>query len=296
MSSDLDGFRSQKIGNLHCVIGGSGPTMLLLHGFPQSWYEWRAIMPRLAERHTVVAVDLRGVGGSDAPPDGYDAATMARDVHDLIDRLDLGPAHVVGHDVGGWVAYAYARLHPTETITATVIETLIPGTGRFTDPRVDVAMWHAEFHMVPELPEALVLDRQVAYFRYFFDIGTRGEGVISDADVEVYAAAYGDRARLHAAFEMYRAVPQNLSFNTAQRDAIDTPLLLVGGEHVFGPPLADSVEELRDEFGWSEVSAAIVEDGQHYLIEERPGDIAGLIEGHARRSDVDVHLDQHPPQ
>lgn len=284
---DIDGFTSHTIDvdgvALHAVIGGSGPTLVLLHGFPQNWYEWRAIMPRLSERHTVVAIDLRGVGHSDAPPDGYDAATLARDVFGFVKRRELGRVHIVGHDIGGWVAYAYARLHPADTRSVTVIETLVPGTTRFADPQVDVAMWHAQFHMVPDLPETLVDGRQVPYFQYFFDIGTRGDGVITDADVNHYAAAYGDRARLRAAFEMYRAVPQNISFNSAHRDAIDVPLLLVGGEHVFGPPLANSVDELRVEFGWGDVEAVVVDDGQHYLVEERPDDVAAAIERHAAR-------------
>ena len=100
---DVDGVR------MHYVRSGSGPTMVLLHGFPQDWYEWRDVMARLDSTYTTVAVDLRGVGGSDAPDDGYDAATLAADVHGLVERLGLGPVHVAGHDIGGWVAYAYAR-------------------------------------------------------------------------------------------------------------------------------------------------------------------------------------------
>lgn len=267
---------------LHYVRGGSGPTMVLLHGFPQDWYEWRLVMPRLAAAYTVIAVDLRGVGESDAPAVGYDAAGMAADVFALIEHLDLGPVHLVGHDIGGWVAYAYARLQPDQVLSATIIETLVPGTRQFTDPDVDVALWHGEFHMVPELPETLVTDRQVPYFRYFFDVGTRGDGVITDADLEHYAAAYGDQAHLRAAFEMYRAVPQNITFNQSRRTAHEVPLMLIGGEHVFGRALSDSAEDLRSNFGWSTVGAEIIVDGQHYLIEERPGEIAALLERHAR--------------
>jgi pimeloyl-ACP methyl ester carboxylesterase len=267
---------------LHYVRGGSGPTMVLLHGFPQDWYEWRAVMPRLATAYTVVAVDLRGVGESDAPADGYDAAGMAADVLSLVERLDLGPVHVVGHDIGGWVAYAYARLHPQQVRSATVLETLIPGTKRFENPDLDVSLWHGEFHMVPGLPEALVIDRQVPYFRYFFDIGTRADGIITEEDVEHYAAAYGDHAHLRAAFEMYRAIPQNISVNQEVRNPIAVPLMLVGGERVFGPALPETAEELRADFGWSAVDVQIVADGQHYLIEERPDEVVALLERHAR--------------
>jgi pimeloyl-ACP methyl ester carboxylesterase len=268
---------------LHYVIGGTGPTVLLVHGFPQDWYEWRTVLGRLAETFRVVAVDLRGVGGSDAPADGYDAVTMASDLHRLVERLGAVTVHVVGHDIGGWVAYAYARLHPDAVATVMIIETLIPGIEPFSDPDIKVSLWHGEFHMIPGLPEALVADRQDIYFRHFFDIGTRGAGVFSDEDVQHYADAYGDAAHLRAAFEMYRAIPDNVAWNSSQRAAIDVPLLLVGGEHVFGPVLADVAANLRNNFGWTDLAVEVLADGQHYLVEERPDDIVTLIERHAGR-------------
>jgi len=283
----MRGFESQTVDvgevSLHLVRGGTGPGVLLVHGFPQDWYEWRGVMDRLARTSTVVAVDLRGVGGSDAPRDGYDAATMAGDLHRLVERLGIGPVDVVGHDIGGWVAYAYGRLHPTAARSVTIIETLIPGVEPFATANLDVPLWHGQFHMVPGLPEALVADRQETYFRYFFDIGTRGDGVITAEDVRHYAAAYGDAAHLRAAFEVYRAIPTNVTFNDALRDPIAVPLLLAGGEHVFGPVLEDVAANLRSNFGWSDVSVHVVPDGQHYLVEERPDDIAALIERHTGR-------------
>ena len=283
----MRGFESQTVDvgevSLHLVRGGTGPGVLLIHGFPQDWYEWRGVMDRLARTSTVVAVDLRGVGGSDAPRDGYDAATMAGDLHRLVERLGIGPVDVVGHDIGGWVAYAYGRLHPTAARSVMIIETLVPGVEPFATADLDVPLWHGQFHMVPGLPEALVADRQETYFRYFFDIGTRGDGVITAEDVRHYAAAYGDAAHLRAAFEVYRAIPTNVTFNDALRDPIAVPMLLAGGEHVFGPVLEDVAANLRANFGWSDVSVHVVPDGQHYLVEERPDDIAALIERHTGR-------------
>jgi pimeloyl-ACP methyl ester carboxylesterase len=268
---------------LHYMRGGEGPTVVLIHGFPQDWYEWRDVVPHLARRFSVVAVDLRGVGGSAAPATGYDAACMATDVAELIDGLAVGPVHVVGHDIGGWVAYALARLRPELARTMVIMETLLPGIEPADAPAVEAPLWHGAFHMVPELPETLVHGREAAYFRYFFDIGTVEEHIVTDAEIEHYVAAYGDMARLHAAFEMYRAIPENAVFNNAHRTPVDIPLLLVGGEQVFGPGMPHLAKHLRTDYGWADAEAVVVEGARHYLPEERPAEIAELIEEHALR-------------
>ena len=147
---------------LHYVRGGRGPTVVLLHGFPQDWYEWRRIMPRLAKRHTVVAVDLPGVGGSAPSPGRHAAVDLARDVHQLIDQLGLGPTHLVGHDIGGCVAYAFAREFPGSSSTVTVLEVPVPGIEPQLALEIDAPLWHGPFHMTPDLPEALVADLTTA--------------------------------------------------------------------------------------------------------------------------------------
>jgi pimeloyl-ACP methyl ester carboxylesterase len=266
---------------IHYVRGGRGPALVLLHGFPQDWFEWRRLMPRLAERFTVIAVDLRGVGGSAAPADGYAASDLAKDVHELVGALGIDRAHVVGHDIGGWVAYAFARLYPDSTSSVLVMETPIPGIEPFLNLEIDVSLWHGEFHMIPDLPERLVAGRQAIYFRYFFDVGTNDNSVVTDADVEHYAKAYGDPDHLRSAFEVYRALPANMTFNAERTTTIDVPLLLVGGERVFGSVMPALAENLRAHHGWTDVHVEVLENGRHYLAEERPGDVAELIERHA---------------
>jgi pimeloyl-ACP methyl ester carboxylesterase len=268
---------------VHYVRGGDGPAVVLLHGFPQDWFEWRRVMSRLAGRFTVVAVDLPGVGGSGPAAGGYSAVAMAEAVYGLAGELGLGQVHVAGHDVGGWVAYAFARRYPDATRTATIVEGPIPGIEPWLDLNVNVPIWHGEFHMIPDLPEALVADRQAIYFRYFFDVGTQDSKVISEADVRHYANAYGTPDQLRSAFEMYRAIPANMAANAGQADPIDVPLLLVGGEQVFGPVMPPLADNLRASYGWSDVDVQIVADGKHYLVDERPDEIAGLIERHAAK-------------
>jgi pimeloyl-ACP methyl ester carboxylesterase len=266
---------------IHYVRGGHGPALVLLHGFPQDWYEWRRIMPRLSQRFTVISLDLPGVGGSAPSVAGYAAADLAEDVHHLIDKLDLGRVHIVGHDVGGWVAYAFARRFPDSTLTAMIAEGPVPGIEPWLTINVDIPLWHGAFHMVPGLPEALVTGRQAVYFRYFFDVGTMDNNVISDADLGHYADAYGDEGRLRSGFEIYRALAANMAYNAAQTGPVSVPLLLVGGEHAFGPVLPPLADNLRANYGWSAVQSHIVAGAKHYLVEERPDEIADLIEHHA---------------
>jgi pimeloyl-ACP methyl ester carboxylesterase len=127
---------------LHYVRGGKGPTVILIHGFPQDWFEYRPIMPRLAKQFTVIAVDLRGIGGSTATSGGYDAATMAEDVYQLVSKLKLEHVYVVGHDIGGHVAYAFFRRYPQVMRGAMILDTPIPGIEGWEEVQGAPFMWH----------------------------------------------------------------------------------------------------------------------------------------------------------
>jgi pimeloyl-ACP methyl ester carboxylesterase len=152
---------------LHYVRGGTGPAVILLHGFPQDWYEFHQIMPRLAEKFTVVAVDLRGMGGSTATPGGYDAANMAEDIHQLADQLHLEHVYVVGHDLGGMVAYAFARRYPETARGVMILDVPLAGIGPWEEIQTLPEVWHIRFHQTPDLPEKLIAGRQAIYFRHF---------------------------------------------------------------------------------------------------------------------------------
>ena len=136
--------------------------------------------------------------------------------------------------------------------------------------------------MIPDPPEALVAGRQAIYFRHFFDVGTTDNSVITDADVEHYANAYGDPDHLRSAFEVYRALTANITLNADSTTTIDVPPLLVGGEHVSGPVMPALAENLRAHHGWTNVTVEILENGRHNLPEERPDEVAELIERHAK--------------
>jgi pimeloyl-ACP methyl ester carboxylesterase len=279
-----DGFISSTADvngtTLHYVRGGTGPAVILLHGFPQDWYEFHQIMPRLATRFTVIAPDLPGIGGSKPTPGGYDAANLAEDIRQLAQHLSLERIYLVGHDLGGIVAYAFARLYPEETRGVMILDVPLPGIEPWEDVEADPLLWHINFHQTPDLPEQLIAGRQAVYFRHFWSLGTVNGDGISDDDAAHYASAYAAPEQLRAGFEMYRALPANEEFNAAQRSAIEVPLVLAGGDQGFGPLLPDIAEALQTH-GWTNVTVELIEKSGHYVADEQPEAVAALIERYA---------------
>jgi pimeloyl-ACP methyl ester carboxylesterase len=268
---------------LHYVRGGSGRAVILLHGFPQDWSVFRRIMPRLARTFTVVAVDLRGIGGSAATPSGYDAATLAEDIHQLATHLGLQRPYVAGHDNGGMVAYALARLHPDTTRGVMILDVPIPGLEPWDQVKVDPMLWHFGFHQTPNAPERLIAGREAIYFReVFFNRFAHNPKAISDADLAHYVDSYASADQLRAGLEVYRAYPLNERFNATRRDPTDVPIVLAGGEHSQAPLNPTVVQSLRDH-GWRNVSVEIIADSGHQVIDEQPAAVAGLLERYAAR-------------
>jgi len=262
---------------LHYIRGGAGPTVILLHGFPEDWYEYRRVIPRLAEQFTVIAVDLRGLGGSAVTTDGYDAANMAEDVHQLAERLHLGHVYLVGHDIGGMVAYAFVRRYPETSRGVMMLDAPLPGLGPWEEIKASPIAWHINFHQAPALPERLLAGRQAIYFRYFLDPNT-----FSDADVGHYAESYADPDHLRALLEIYRAFPANETFNAAQRSAINVPLVLAPGENSPFEKLMPSIAAALQAHGCANVKVEVVKDSVHYVVDEQPEAVTELIERYAR--------------
>ena len=261
---------------LHYVRGGTGPAVILLHAFPEDWYEYHNVMPRLATKFTVVAVDLPGIGGSTAKPGDYAAADLADDIHQLQEQLHLEHAYVVGHDIGGMVAYALVRRYPDAVRGAMILDVPLPGLAPWKEITAKPFSWHIHFQQVPGLAEELVAGRQAVYFRYFLN-----PQYVSDADVARYAESYAAPEHLHAAFEVYRAFPANEKFNAEQQSRIDVPLVLVvGSESVFLKDLPTMAEALRAH-GCTNVKTRVIEESSHYVADERPGIVEEFIEEYA---------------
>jgi pimeloyl-ACP methyl ester carboxylesterase len=258
---------------IHYVRGGSGPAIILLHGFPEDWYEFRLVMPRLAKKFTVVALDLRGVGESDSSETGYEAANLAEDVHQLIVILGLEQVYVFGHDIGGMVAYAFARLYPWSARGAMILDVAFPGLDPWQDILGHPAFWHVRFHQTL-LPEKLVSGRQTEYFRYFLR-------QFSDAEVSHYAYSYRDPDHLRAAFETYRSFSANEKFFAAERGHTDLPIVIGCGEHdAFAEFLPRIAAAMRLQ-GCANLKTETIKAAAHYVAEEKPEAVAELIESYA---------------
>jgi pimeloyl-ACP methyl ester carboxylesterase len=180
--------------------------VVLLHGWPSTWYEWRHVMPLLAARFRVIAPDLRGLGDSSRPAAGYDKKTVAADLWQLLSgTLGLSRWHLVGHDWGGPVAFALAAAHPEAIRTLTIVDVTLPGIG--PDISQGGKRWHHAFHMTPDLPEALVQGRERAYLSWFYESFSWQRGVFGAADIDEYLRTYTQPGALRAGFAFYRNIP-----------------------------------------------------------------------------------------
>ena len=236
---------------LHYVEAGAGPrTIVLLHGFPQTWWEWRHIIPPLAANGwRVIAPDYRGAGASSKPQEGYDKRTMARDVNVLLgDHLDVKePIALVGHDIGMMVAYAFASSYPASVHRLVLMEAPLPGTaaydGLVATPRLrNAALWHFFFHNAENnLAELLTFGRERQYLQHFFERLAYDQGAIGPADLDIYASAFAAAGAMRAGLELYRALDRDGDDNRAALAAtgkIKMPVLGLGGASSFFAPIA----------------------------------------------------------
>lgn len=260
---------------LHYVTAGDGPPVVLLHGWPQTWYEWRHVIPALAEHHRVIAPDLRGLGDSSRPEGGYDKKTVAGDIWELVDS-ELGQTRfqLVGHDWGGPTAYALAAAHPEMVAGLVIIDVVIPGDGG--DFSQGGRRWHHQFHMTPDLPEALILGREEIYLRWFYHTFGHRPDAISENDIAEYLRTYAQPGAMRAGFEYYRALPRDAADNAeiVARFKLPMPVLAIGGGGGRGRG-AEPEQSLRRVA--TNVRGAIIEACGHWVPEEQPERLARLL-------------------
>ncbi|HEX2542080.1 MAG TPA: alpha/beta fold hydrolase [Caldimonas sp.] len=286
MSTTIEHHHERLDGvELHYAAIGDGEPVVLVHGWPSTWYEWRHVMPLLAAHHRVIAPDLRGLGDSSRPTEGYDKKTLAADLWQLLgERLALRPWHLVGHDWGGPVAFALAAAHPEAIATLSIVDVTLPGIG--PDISQGGKRWHHAFHMTPDLPEALVRGRERAYLGWFYEAFSWRRGAFAPADLDEYLRTYTEPGALEAGFALYRNIPRDASDNRALVDAglrLTMPVLAVGGGRAEargrGSEPEQSLALVADD-----VIGAVVPDCGHFVPEERPAELAALLMTHFRKA------------
>ena len=269
---------------LHVVTAGAGDPVVLLHGWPQSWHEWRKVMPLLAPSYQLIVPDLPGLGDSSRPAGGYDKKTLASDLLEMADRLGLQRFHLVGHDWGGPTAFALACAAPERVRTLAILDVTVPGIG--PDISQGGRRWHHAFHMTPELPEALVQGREREYLSWFFAAFSWQRGAISAADVDEYVRCYSQPGELAAGFAYYRNIPQDLADNQATLASgfrLPMPVLALGGGRSEARGRGEEpIESLR--LIAADVQGGAVPDCGHFIPEEQPELLARrLLEFFAQR-------------
>jgi pimeloyl-ACP methyl ester carboxylesterase len=201
---------------------------------------------------------------------------MAEDIHELAQHLHFDHVYIVGHDIGGMVAYAFARRYPQPSRGVMLLDTPLPGLGPWDAVKVNPITWHINFQQTPGLPEQLLAGREAIYLRHFLDPAT-----FSDADVARYARAYAAPEHLRAVLEIYRAFPENEKFNAAQQSAINVPLVLAPGKKSPFVNLMPGFAEALRAHGCANVEIEVIENSAHFVTDEQPDAVARLIQRHA---------------
>ena len=255
----------------HVVVGGTGPALLLINGWPQTWYAWRHIMLPLAKHFTVVAAEPRGFGKSGKPREGYDTGSLAEDLIALMDILGHEKFAVLGHDVGMWIGYAVAADHPGRATRLAVTEATIPGISPdpafFAPAAMNTRLFHFGFNRLDGINEELVRGREALYLGHQFASKTADDTVIEPHAVDEYVAALaGKPDALRASFEPYRALEVTIEQNHRRRKKrLTAPVLAIGGAESIGELVGQTMASAADD-----VERHVLRGCGHYPAEERP--------------------------
>jgi pimeloyl-ACP methyl ester carboxylesterase len=253
---------------LRYLIAGQGDPVVLLHGYAQTSHMWLPLIAKLARSRTVIAPDLRGIGESATPPDGYTKAVMAEDIRALMQSLGLKRIRIVGHDIGLMVAYAYAAQHPAEVDRIALMDAFLPGVGNWRDVWLMRDLWH--FHFYGETPLALVAGRERTYLEHFWnDFAADRNRSVPEADRQLYAKAYGRPGGMRAGFEVFRAFERDAEdFARFALQPLTMPMLVLTGEKASGDGLIRQARLVA-----SNVEGVVIRGSGHWLMEEAPDQV-----------------------
>jgi pimeloyl-ACP methyl ester carboxylesterase len=258
---------------LHYLTAGNGTPLILLHGYAETSLMWKPIIPLLAQRFTVIAPDLPGIGDSDIPADGLDMKRAAIRIHDLARSLGVEHAEVVGHDIGLMVAYAYAALFPAEVTKLVLMDAFLPGVAGWEAIYNTPSIWHFRFN--GPTPEALVKGREDIYFAYFWnDLAADRNRSLPEADRQAYVAAYSRPGRMRAGWDYFVSFQQAAKdFAQLSQTRLTMPLLTIAGDKSMGEALGQQARLVA-----ADVTSVLLKDTGHWVLEERPKETIEALE------------------
>lgn len=260
--------------NLHYVSGGQGTPLILLPGWPQTWWSYHKVMPALAEHHQVIVVDFRGMGSSEKPAEGYSKKNMAGDIASLVTILGLGKVNIGGHDIGANIAISFAGNYPELTDHLIVLDTQHPEEDLYQLPMLPVGLpvhpWWVAFNQIKDLPEQLLEGRFHRVQQWLFDNMLVNKDCISEFDRQVYAEAYGTKEAIRASNAWYQAFPEDIRDIKAMK-AIVAQTLALGSSNAL-PMLKAALPGYIRHLQLKEVK-----NSGHFILEEQPAEVADLI-------------------
>jgi pimeloyl-ACP methyl ester carboxylesterase len=264
---------------LHVRVGGSGPAVVLIHGFGDTGDMWAPLAAALMANHTVVVPDLRGMGLSAVVDHGFEKMNQAKDVADVLSSLQIERADIIGHDIGNMVAFAFAERYPARTASLVMMDAPVPGVGPWDDILKSPLLWHFRFGG-PDM-ERLVAGRERIYLDRFWNDFAAKPARFDEASREHYAALYGKPGRMHAGFAQFAAFDQDVIDNKSSvaRGRLQMPVLAIGADHSLGATMAFIMR-----FAADNVRQVVVADSGHWLMEEQPDATVAAITGFLSRS------------
>ena len=263
------GFRTQEIATngtvLHVRSGGSGPAVVLLHGYGETGDMWVPLAADLARDHTVVVPDLRGMGLSATAVTGFDKKNQGRDIAGVLDALKLGKVAVVAHDIGNMVGYAFVAEDPARVTRFVLMDAPVPGVGPWEEILKNPLLWHFRFGG-PDM-ERLVKGRERIYLDRFWNEFSADPKRFSEGSRAHYAKIYARPGAMHAGFSQFAAFDQDAKDNAVfmAQGKLAMPVLAIGGEKSFGLTMGAVME-----FAASDVTPLVIADSGHWLMEEQP--------------------------
>ncbi|MFJ2157044.1 alpha/beta fold hydrolase [Streptomyces sp. NPDC087856] len=281
---ELNGFTHRWVEaggvRLHVVDGGrpDAPAVVLLAGFPQTWWAWRKVMPSLAGWFRVIAVDLPGQGNSERPEGSYDTHAAAAHVHAAVKALGVPTYWLAAHDIGAWVAFSLALNYESHLRGVALLDAGIPGITLPetipTDPERAWKTWHFAFHLVPELPETLLTGRERDYVDWFLKAKAYSPDTFDDADVDHYAASLAADGGLRASLAYYRDAAESARKNhqALDRQHLTVPMLGISSSHGSIPDMAASISPWADN-----ITGVVVPDAGHFIPDEQPEAVAAAL-------------------